>query len=168
MVVPLLTKNAMTVEAFLFGIENAKKLHKRIILVHDKGSCDFPSHKPDSIKDVFDQIAVTLIGQYSTRCWEKIISRIQTSESVKEEVDLEVFLSHRQKTGQGIALALYNELQRRASTENKVFLDVKAQFTLHDLELLVSHTKLFVFIVTKGIFTESAFCFIGNTVAHTC
>jgi len=64
-------------------------------------------------------------------------------------------LSHRQKTGQQVALPLYLTL---SNLGYKVFLDTHAEFELHDLKRLVSNTTLFVFVLSEGIL-DSEFCF---------
>ena len=71
-------------------------------------------------------------------------------------------MSHKQTTGQGIALALYQSLRQK---DINVFLDVRAEFDLHDLSQLVSQTKLFIFILTDGIF-ESQWCFKGKISSY--
>jgi len=67
--------------------------------------------------------------------------------------DTRVFLSHRRSTAQVIAGRLYDGL----SSEYKVFLDSEAQFVLHELELIVEKTELFVFILSPGIL-DSVWC----------
>lgn len=68
------------------------------------------------------------------------------------------FLSHRQTTGQRIALSLYLELTKFGET---AFLDVKAELDLHDLEKIVELCDFFVFIYSNGIF-DSEFCRKGE------
>ena len=68
------------------------------------------------------------------------------------------FLSHKQSTGQRIALSLYQELVTLQETS---FLDVKSEFDLHDLKKLVKLCDCFVFIYSDGIF-ESGFCRKGT------
>lgn len=72
------------------------------------------------------------------------------------------FLSHRQKTGQGIALALFHELKSLGDT---AFLDIKTEFDLHNLEKCVELSDYFLFILSEGIF-ESEYCFKGNCFQH--
>ena len=64
------------------------------------------------------------------------------------------FLSHRQVTGQRIALSLYQELKELGET---AFLDIKCDLDLHNLENLVALCDFFVFIYSDGIF-ESEYC----------
>lgn len=64
------------------------------------------------------------------------------------------FLSHRQLTGQRIALSLFLELKELGET---CFLDVKAELDLHNLEKLVELCDFFVFIYSDGIFS-SEYC----------
>jgi hypothetical protein len=71
------------------------------------------------------------------------------------------FLSHKQSTGQGIVLPLFLEMEKIGET---AFLDIKAEFELHDLEKLVKKTKYFVFLLTPEIFT-SEYCKKGKKSA---
>ena len=71
-------------------------------------------------------------------------------------------MSHRQSTAQGIAFALYHEL---VSLKEDVFLDIRAEFDLHDLEKIVSMSKYFVFILSKD-FWISDYCYQGNENSH--
>ena len=71
------------------------------------------------------------------------------------------FLSHRQVTGQRIALALYLELKELGET---AFLDVKCALDLHDLEKLVKLCDIFVFIYSDGIL-QSEYCRKGKNKA---
>ena len=68
-----------------------------------------------------------------------------------------MFLSHVQSTGQKIASPI--ELTMK-DAKYDVFLDVRAKFDLHNLEQLVSQTKVFCFIITDKIF-ESKWCYVG-------
>ncbi len=47
----------------------------------------------------------------------------------------------------------------------KIFLDVQARFAIHNLETIVSKTKLFIFIVTYGIF-NSYWCRKGMEISR--
>jgi len=73
-----------------------------------------------------------------------------------ENIETDIFLSHKQSTGRGIAHALYISLTEKH--KKKVFLDVRTEFELHDLKKLVEKTKLFIFIMTPGIL-DSKYCF---------
>jgi hypothetical protein len=64
------------------------------------------------------------------------------------------FLSHKQATGQHIALPLFSELQKLGDT---AFLDIKAEFDLHDLEKIVDLCDFFLFILTQDIL-KSEYC----------
>lgn len=64
------------------------------------------------------------------------------------------FLSHRQSTGQQIALPLYLKLTGLGET---AFLDIDTEFDLHDLEKIVELADIFCFIMSPGIF-ESDYC----------
>ena len=68
------------------------------------------------------------------------------------------FLSHKQKTGQRIAMSLYLELQTLGET---AFLDVKSDLDLHDLEKLVELCDFFLFVYSKKIFL-SEYCRKGK------
>ena len=63
-----------------------------------------------------------------------------------------------QATGQDCATVLWSQLDRELP--GKVFLDVQTDFDLHDLDILVQNTKLFVLIVTNGLF-NSYWCKVG-------
>lgn len=47
----------------------------------------------------------------------------------------------------------------------KTFLDVHAKFDIHNLEILVSKTKLFILILTPALF-ESEFCYRGKNLIY--
>ena len=64
------------------------------------------------------------------------------------------FLSHKQVTGQRIALSLFLELEKLGES---AFLDVKCELDLHNLEKLVEFCDWFVFIYSDGIF-DSEYC----------
>jgi hypothetical protein len=66
-------------------------------------------------------------------------------------------------TGQGIATTLWVKLD--SNFPGKIFLDVQTEFDLHDLDLIVQKTKLFVLIVTNGIF-DSPWCKIGKIASY--
>ena len=74
------------------------------------------------------------------------------------------FLSHRQLTGQRIAFGLHSELKELGET---VFLDVKADLDLHDLEKIVQLCEFFVFIYSDGIF-GSEYCRNGENLINVC
>jgi hypothetical protein len=68
------------------------------------------------------------------------------------------FLSHKQATGQAIALPLFLKLKEFGDA---AFLDIASEFDLHDLEKIVELTSYFIFILSPGIFT-SDFCRKGT------
>ena len=68
------------------------------------------------------------------------------------------FLSHKQKTGQRIAMSLYFELQ---TLEETAFLDVKSDLDLHDLEKLVELCDFFLFVYSSEIL-QSEYCRKGK------
>jgi hypothetical protein len=143
----------------VYAVEEAKRLGKKIIFVHDVDNCPFPdpSEQPDSLRDLFFTIAIPFTSKYVKASWEKIVKRLSKAPNVQENIKTDAFFSHRQKSGQAIALVLQTSLKSR-SLEG--FLDVQAEFDLHDLRLIVKETKLFVFIVTDGIFS-SPWCLKG-------
>jgi hypothetical protein len=70
-----------------------------------------------------------------------------------EEVTTHAFLSHKRSSAQGVAGRIFQELK----TEYKIFLDSEASFNLHNLQLIVKYTGLFIFILSEGIF-DSYWC----------
>jgi hypothetical protein len=155
----LISKDTLTNKEFTEVILTAVSKNVKVILVHDESSCKFPAYSemPQELLNahVFDNIAVSLQPQLGKEAWESIIQRaIGAAPPVPKSID--VFLSHRQITGQGIAMALRFELAR-LDAKLQIFLDVKAEFELHNLPLIVEKSKLFVFILTEGIFA-SEYC----------
>ena len=159
--IAFLSKDVLQDKSFVRILEVAQEEKIPIILIHSPSDCLFPSNQPDSIKKIFSTIAVRLIEGFAKESWHEIERQLQHSHFLtkEEDVSTDIFLSHRQLTGQKIALSLHTELKGRY----KVFLDVKTKFVLHDLEKLVGQTRLFVFILTEGIFA-STFCFLGNVL----
>jgi hypothetical protein len=155
----LLSENTLKNKEFTQAILIAVAKNVKVILVHDESSCKFPAYSemPQELLNahVFDNIAVSLQPQLGKEAWDSIIQRsIGAAPPVPEVID--IFLSHRQVTGQGIATTLRLEL-RSLDTKLQIFLDVKAEFELHNLPLIVEKSKLFVFILTDGIFA-SEYC----------
>jgi hypothetical protein len=156
----LLSENTLNNKEFTQAIITAVSKNVKVILVHDESSCKFPafSEMPEELLNahVFDNIAVSLQPQLGKEAWESIVQRSNgVAPPIPEAID--IFLSHRQVTGQGIAMALRLEL-RSLNSQLQIFLDVKAEFELHNLSLIVEKSKLFVFILTEGIFA-SEYCF---------
>jgi hypothetical protein len=155
----LISKDTLTSKEFTEVILTAVSKNVQVILVHDESSCRFPAYSemPQELLNahVFDNIAVSLQPQLGKEAWESIIQRTMGKAPPLPEV-IDVFLSHRQITGQGIAMALRFEL-RSLNSQLQIFLDVKAEFELHNLPLIVEKSKLFVFILTEGIFA-SEYC----------
>mmetsp|Transcript_21695 Transcript_21695/g.30354 ORF Transcript_21695/g.30354 Transcript_21695/m.30354 type:complete len:505 (-) Transcript_21695:50-1564(-) len=137
---------------FVAVLERALKENKPIVMVH-RFDTPFPTRQsaPESVQSVFDYVAVKFLPHHGEACWEMIMQRAKRE---NEDISTDIFLSHKQSTGQGIALALYRKFTKM---QKKVFLDIKAQFNLHDLKKIVAETKLFVFIATEGIF-DSFWC----------
>src|SRR5688500_12334826 len=84
---------------------------------------------------------------------EFIFGRIQHTEQLKTHT----FLSHKRSSAQGIAGRLFQELKENY----KIFLDSEATFNLHNLQLIVKYTGLFIFILSEGIF-DSFWCLEGT------
>eukprot|EP00027_Filamoeba_sp_ATCC50430_P003950 CAMPEP_0168557112 /NCGR_PEP_ID=MMETSP0413-20121227/9243_1 /TAXON_ID=136452 /ORGANISM="Filamoeba nolandi, Strain NC-AS-23-1" /LENGTH=603 /DNA_ID=CAMNT_0008588105 /DNA_START=18 /DNA_END=1829 /DNA_ORIENTATION=- len=148
-VVPLITRDCFANKSFVHAIQLARTSQppKQVALIHYAASCPFPGSQ-----EIPSEIAITLIGQFSDSCWNKLNKRLHGG---NQNIATDVFLSHKQSTGQGIALSLYNELTNKFKLNP--FLDVKAKFNLHDLVQIVQNTKLFVMIITDGIF-DSYWC----------
>jgi len=168
-VVVFLTKNCFQCQSLLSVLKFTLEKKKRIILIHDTTSCEEFPQITELEKDertrfvvesrVFDSIAITLRENDNVECWNDLVDKLyKTNISIiGENIETDIFLSHKQRTGQGIAHALYISLTGEPH-KKKVFLDVRTEFDLHDLKLLISKTKLFVFIMTDGIL-DSYYCF---------
>jgi len=133
---------------------------KKIIFIHDTETGAFPN--PETLssellnKNIFAEIAIPLVYEYSLKCWERILHNIEIWKQPKvEDISTDIFLSHKQTTGQKIAHAIYGILAERYKL--KVFQDVRTLFHLHDLPQLVSKTNIFVFILSEEIF-DSYWC----------
>ena len=82
-----------------------------------------------------------------------------------ESLITHAFLSHKRTSAQGVAgTAQYTNsthFKGRIYTELKndytLFLDSEAKFNLHNLQLIVKHTALFIFILSEGIL-DSYWC----------
>jgi len=70
-----------------------------------------------------------------------------------DEIATRCFLSHKRSSAQGMTGRIFQGLK----SEYKVFLDSEADFDLHDLKLIVKSTRLFIFILSEGIF-DSYWC----------
>ncbi len=72
--------------------------------------------------------------------------------------------SHKRSTGQGIVGRLYEGLK----DSYKVFLDSETKFKIHDLQLIVENTTVFIFVLTHGILL-SHWCLqeLLSAVAHS-
>ena len=120
----------------------------------------FPSiaDQPASLRDdVFHNLALEIVEGYEVDCWNRVVKRVTGAiENLPDCID--IFLSHRQKTGREIALGIYGELSK---SNYLIFLDILVDFVIHDLEKIVERTKLFVFILSPEIF-ESEFCLKGS------
>ena len=74
-----------------------------------------------------------------------------------EELTTNAFLSHKRTSAQGMAGRIFQQL----NLDYKIFLDSEASFNLHNLQLIVKYTGLFVFILSEGIF-DSYWCLEGE------
>jgi len=89
-----------------------------------------------------------------TKWFEGVIkSEIQQGNCCNVAIKTRAFLSHRRKYAQGLAGRIYESLK----DDYNVFLDTAVDFDIHKLDLLVSKTQVFIFILSKGIF-ESYYC----------
>jgi len=162
-IVAFLTKDCFKCECFLSALEFALEKKKWIILIHDPLSCGFPkiSDLPNFLKEsrVFDSIAITFQSQFAVKCWEELIKKFSRINLpiIDENIETDMFLSHKQATGQGIAHTLYISLTEKY--KKKVFLDVRTEFDIHNLQKLIEKTKFFIFIMTEGIL-DSYYCFL--------
>jgi hypothetical protein len=157
----LLSEGSLTNKLFQYAILTADSKQIKIIVIHDEDACKFPdySEMPKNLVDIgiFDDIAIGLSDTFEAEAWQKILQRISRKTDPPSVVD--IFLSHRQVTGQGIAMVLREGILKKDQTK-QVFLDVKAEFDLHDLPKIVEKTRLFIFILTEGIF-DSQYCLNG-------
>ena len=144
------------------ALKHALKERKKIVLVHDT-TTKFPQYTEISklsvnCRKVFDCIAVPLTSKHLDSCWnrinDKIFERVKVNLHIilgfnlKQPTPMNWFLSHRQVTGQRIALNLYLELNKLGET---AFLDIKSDCDLHNLEQLVKLCDFFVFVYSDGI-----------------
>jgi hypothetical protein len=164
----LLSENTLQDQKFTQVILTAVSKKIKIILVHDESSCNFPTYSqiPQELEkaQVFDNIAVPFQSQLGNYTWDTIIQRSTgVAPPVPEVID--IFLSHRQLTGQGVAMALRLELTKM-DPNLQIFLDVKAEFELHNLPKIVEKTKVFVFILTEKIF-DSEYCLEGSLFSYS-
>jgi len=153
----IITKGALALPSFMHVLQKALEFSTKIVLVHHVKSCKFPggNEQPDSVKPLFQNIAVSLVDGFEEECWRRILGMTLQDHEATEDIRTDAFLSHKQDTAQGLATTFYSQLTARGF---KVFLDVQTKFVLHDLKALVSQTSLFVFILSPGIF-DSYWCF---------
>ena len=164
-------KTVVNSENCIFALQEAER--KKRVLVWDTES-PFPANSiteklPENVRVCFSSIAVPLIQQYTPNCWKKVADKlfdrtkvnrrtIQILTPVQPSTKMNWFLSHRQLTGQRMAMSLYHELEKMGDS---AFLDVKCEFDLHDLKTLVELCEYFVFIYSEGIFA-SEYCRLGT------
>ena len=160
-----MSEGSLKIKSFNDAIVKAVEMGIKVILVHDESSCKFPSYAeyPKEIieKQVFNDVAVPLQPQYEREAWQSIAKRIFGLVSSTPSY-IDIFLSHRQATGQGIAMVLHGGLLKTIPTL-QIFLDVKSEFELSHLPELVDKTKLFIFILTENIFA-SEYCYAGKVL----
>jgi len=145
-----------------YWLKWAKDLGFKALLEYYPNIVELLGGKGVDFSSIFTTIAIPMIDKYEEECWKKIKSTCDKrstnhhNEVELEDISTDVFLSHKQSTGQGIALPLQQRLKEVLGL--KVFLDVQSDFELHDLNKLIDQTKLFVFIYTEGIL-DSQYCF---------
>ena len=82
----VITKDCFTDAEFVAAIEKAfNNNNTRIFLLHDTADCYFPGEKeqPQSLKGLFDYIALPLIDGYYTTTWNKIVAFAQIDPNIK-------------------------------------------------------------------------------------
>jgi len=175
--VAVITKDALKDEQFVQVLREAKKHDGvKIILLHDASTCGFPSHSdiPESILSLFSEKATTYLREYAEYVADYLMEikrKMKTVALIKQDlrnfsaiissgiissqdsIHTNFFLSHRRSTAQGIAGRLYESLKE----EYDVFLDSETQFKIHDLEIIVQQTDIFVFILSKD-YVDSEWC----------
>jgi hypothetical protein len=146
----ILSENSLQFKDYQEAILKAKSKNMKVILIHDEDSCKFPAYSemPKTLVDahVFDDIAISLLSQYEKEIWKNVLKRLAGGKPLPDIVD--VFLSHRQATGQGIAMLIRGELLK-LSPKLQIFLDVKAEFELHDLLKIVEKNKTLCFYIDR-------------------
>ncbi len=70
-----------------------------------------------------------------------------------ENIHTNMFLSHKRSTGQGLAGRIWESLKNNYD----IFLDSETQFKIHDLEILVAQTDIFLLLLTKD-YVDSEWC----------
>ena len=70
-------------------------------------------------------------------------------------------MSHYQATAQDLAVLLWLNLDKEFPA--RIFLDIQTDFNIHDLDKIVSKTKLFVLIVSNGVFGRE-WCIKGTMI----
>jgi hypothetical protein len=78
-VVAILTDGVLRVPTFLYSLETCLSRKIPVVLVHDPSSCSFPSEaeQPANIKKIFENIAITLIPDWSRFAWDKVVSQLE-------------------------------------------------------------------------------------------
>jgi len=153
-VLGILTDSTLENQLFVDTLAFIHDSKKKLIMMFDNEESRFPAVIPTKLSDrkIFNEIAIQYSGAaFVEEYWKSIIKRVHRPADEHEDISTDVFLSHYQDEGQGVATTLYELLTHR---KLKVFLDIRTEFVTHDLPKLVSSTKLFVFYVTKGIFSR--------------
>ncbi len=156
--IAVLTLDFLKTPSCLLLLGLAVKNNQHIILLHDPSSTPFPSaaERPSFLSETFDEKAITYIELYIDNVASQIAKKLKKSKVTNENITTRGFLSHKRSSAQGIAGSLYNVLR----ADYNLFLDTEATFDLHNLQILVSETKLFIFILSKDIFL-SHWCLEG-------
>jgi len=179
-VVAILSKDSLKNNAFISGLELLKEHNEdiKLILMHDAGSCYFPNHSeiPESVMSLFAEKATTFLPDYADVVSDGLMESQRKAKSMfmmqkdifgmmgmmngqqndgkgGENLHTNFFLSHKRSSAQGIAGRLYESLKE----DYDVFLDSETQFKIHDLEVIVKHTDVFIFILSKD-YVESEWC----------
>jgi len=176
-VVAILSKDSLKNNAFVSGLELIKAHEDiKLILMHDAGSCYFPNHSeiPESVMSLFAEKATTFLPDYADVVSDGLMESQRKAKSMfmmqndifgmmgmngpndgkgGENLHTNFFLSHKRSSAQGIAGRLYESLKE----DFDVFLDSETQFKIHDLEVIVKHTDVFIFILSKD-YVESEWC----------
>ncbi len=83
-------------------------------------------------------LAIPFSGtQHIISCWNSIVSKLGKLEK-NENIEMDVFISYKQSSAQGIAWNVYDTLTH---ADLKVFLDTEAKAELHDLPVCIYTTR---------------------------
>jgi len=160
----VITHNVFQDNRIVKAMEYALSCSKSVTLIHDATTPFLAENNlPPTLRQyrILESIAIPFITGHPEHIWNKLILRLKRlCQPQQEDVNTTIFFSHRQATGQKIALPLYLAL----CGKHKCFLDVQTEFDLHNLPLIVKNTKNFVLILSEGIFS-SVYCLQEFTAA---